>query len=110
MHTKGPASPFYAAHRGENQTVPGFLQACSSLLGGYSSWDERSVLLDKEKGLSFSFIFFSLQCSALCSNYFYSFFHPRDGMRQSIGCSHGLVSERALRKLKRGVIIKSLWR
>lgn len=65
MHTKGPSSPFYAAHRGENQTVPGFLQACSSLLGGYSSWDKRSVLLDKEKGLSFSFLFFFL--AVLCT-------------------------------------------
>lgn len=76
--------------RGENQMVPCFLQACSSLLGGYSSWDERSILLDKEKGLSF---LFSLRCSAVCWSYFYSFLHPRDGMRQSMGCFHGLVSE-----------------
>lgn len=87
--------------------VAWFLQACGGLLGGYSSWDKRLVLLDKEKGLTFFFFFFALQHSALCSCYFYSFFYPRDGMRQSIGCFHGLVSDRALQKLKRWVIIKS---
>lgn len=104
MHTKGPASPFSADHRGENQMVPCFLQACGSLLGGYSLWEERSGLLDKEKGLAF----FLLQCFAVCLSYFCSFFHPCDGMRPSIGCFHGLVSERALQELKRWVIIKSL--
>jgi len=83
--------------------VPCFFQACGSLLEGYSSWDERSALPDKEKGL---FCFF-LQRSALCSSYFCPFFYPRDGTRQSIGCFHGRISERALQKLKRWVVMKS---
>lgn len=87
--------------------VAWFLQACGGLLGGYSSWDKRLVLLDKEKGLTFFFFFFP--CSTLhCARaIFILFFYPRDGMRQSIGCFHGLVSDRALQKLKRWVIIKS---
>lgn len=64
-HTKGPASPFYADHRGENQMIACSLQARGSLLGGYSSWDERSILLDKEKRLSFLLFFFFR--AALCA-------------------------------------------
>lgn len=41
------------------------LQARGSLLGGYSSWDERSILLDKEKRLSFLLFFFFR--AALCA-------------------------------------------
>lgn len=44
--------------------VAWFLQACGGLLGGYSLWDKRLVLLDKEKGLTFFFFFF---LAALCT-------------------------------------------
>lgn len=97
--TKGPASPFYADHRGENQVVPCFLQACGRLLGVILHGMRGQVCLTKRRG----FLFLLLQCLS----YFCSYLHPHDGMRQSIGWFHGLVSERALQELKRWVIIKS---
>lgn len=45
--------------------VAWFLQACGGLLGGYSSWDKRLVLLDKEKGLTFFFFFLAALCTVL---------------------------------------------
>lgn len=45
--------------------VAWFLQACGGLLGGYSLWDKRLVLLDKEKGLTFFFFFLAALCTVL---------------------------------------------
>lgn len=70
MHTKGPASPFYAAHGGENQMVPCFFQAFGSLLGVFLRGMRGQFCLTK--GGDFGGVFFL----ALILSYFYSFFHP----------------------------------
>lgn len=73
MHTKGPASPFYATHRGENQIVPCFFQAFGSLLGVFLREMRGQFCLTK--GGDFGGVFFL----ALILSYFYSFFHPEMG-------------------------------
>lgn len=70
LHTKGPASPFYAAHVGENQMVPCFFQAFGSLLGVILRGMRGQFCLTK--GGDFGGVFFL----ALISSYFYSLFHP----------------------------------
>lgn len=70
LHTKAPASPFYAAHGGGNQMVPCFFQAFGSLLGVILCGMRGQLCLTK--GGDFGGFFFL----ALISSYFYSFFHP----------------------------------